>query len=167
MLCFGIASVFFGIQLWIRSGGGGPASMFGFGGNAGSAQIPVIDAHVEVPLQLVFDGGAIDVRLPDGRQTICSACSGSGAAPGHSSSCPHCGGQGHALRRVQLMPGFVQNMRHECPHCRGSGVLVTRSCQRCEGRKVVLDRAATVRVAVPAGCPENHVVVWVWWRESV
>jgi DnaJ-class molecular chaperone len=53
-------------------------------------QIKLIQTSFDVPLQLIFDGGYADVPLPEGKQVICSLCSGSGAAPGHSTSCPYC-----------------------------------------------------------------------------
>ncbi|ORC85727.1 heat shock protein DnaJ [Trypanosoma theileri] len=116
------------------------------------------DMLLLVPLADVYTGAAHTVRLP--RTKICRACHGSGA---HSRSdlqtCEHCGGSGHVVRRVQLAPGFVQQLSQACGHCGGRGRVVRRRCEPCGGRGVVRGTAA-LSVDVERGAAEGLALVF-------
>src|SRR4030042_1378323 len=71
-------------------------------------------------------GGPLRVSLP--LQQTCSACGGSGAAPGGSRTCNTCGGSG----MVQMgMGGFA--FSRPCTQCFGRGQIITKSCPQCRG----------------------------------
>jgi hypothetical protein len=39
-------------------------------------------------------------------------------------------------QRIQLMPGFVQQVQQPCPHCGGKGKSIKKRCHVCHGHKV-------------------------------
>ncbi|KAH9599556.1 DnaJ domain [Trypanosoma melophagium] len=135
---------------------------FAFFGGGGSSQSgdrgKNEDLLLLVPLADVYTGAAHTVRLP--RTKICRACRGSGA---HSRSdlqpCSHCGGTGNTVRRVQLAPGFVQQLAQACGHCGGRGRVVRRRCESCGGRGVVRG-AAALSVDVERGAAEGLRLVF-------
>lgn len=76
----------------------------------------------------------------------CSACEGTGAAPGTSpSTCPTCHGRGQVVQSS----GFF-TISSTCPHCHGQGKFITKPCNICRGtgkeRKL-----KQVELKIPAG----------------
>jgi molecular chaperone DnaJ len=99
-------------------------------------------------LDLAFEealfGTEAQLQIP--REEACSACSGSGAAPGTKpSSCPSCGGAG----QVTFQQGFFSVSR-TCSRCRGAGRIITSQCKECAGRARV-SRERKLSVSIPPG----------------
>jgi molecular chaperone DnaJ len=86
-------------------------------------------------------GTETSIQFP--RAEPCSACSGSGAAPGSGpSTCPTCGGRG----QVTFQQGFFSVAR-TCGHCRGSGRVITTPCRECHGEgHVAVERKLQVKI---------------------
>eukprot|EP01079_Euglenida_sp_SAG-EU17-18_P006473 gene6473-1153_t len=67
--------------------------------------------------------------------------------------------KGHSVQRVQIAPGFVQQMQHQCGHCDGTGKMVTQKCPACRGKKVYRGDSK-LEVFVEKGIPEGHEVTF-------
>ncbi len=86
-----------------------------------------VEAVVDVPFRVAALGGKVQVVLPITES--CSACHGSGAAPGAKlNTCPECNGRG-TISFGQ--GGFAVN--RPCPQCRGRGKIPTEKCPVCQG----------------------------------
>jgi molecular chaperone DnaJ len=122
--------------------------MFGGAGRRGGGTPAHRGADLETRVRLSFDDAMSGVTLPvtlTGPAT-CSACKGSGAAPGTQPvTCPDCGGVGQRA----VNQGFFQ-LNQTCPHCGGSGRLIETPCPTCHGTGAER-RTRTVRVKIPAG----------------
>jgi molecular chaperone DnaJ len=126
-------------------------NMFGFGDLFGGGRRrggPQRGADLRYDIEISFEdsarGAETTIQIP--RQENCETCSGSGAAPGSSTSvCPQCRGQG----QVRFQQGFFTVSR-TCPQCRGTGRITPKPCQTCRGSgHVTRDRKITVKI--PAG----------------
>ncbi|HEX6644738.1 MAG TPA: J domain-containing protein [Gemmatimonadales bacterium] len=86
-----------------------------------------LEAVVEVPFRVAALGGKIPVTLPVTEP--CRTCSGSGAAPGATTStCTECNGRGTIAFG---QGGFAVN--RPCPRCRGRGTVPSVPCPTCRG----------------------------------
>jgi molecular chaperone DnaJ len=86
-----------------------------------------LEAVVEVPFRVAALGGKIPVTLPVTEP--CRTCSGSGAAPGATTStCTECNGRGTIAFG---QGGFAVN--RPCPRCRGRGTIPSVPCPTCRG----------------------------------
>lgn len=119
-----------------------------FGGVPGRARQPRRGADLETDIHLSFEDAIAGVTLP---VTLtgpapCSACRGSGAAPGSSpKTCPDCGGRG----QVQVNQGYF-SMAQTCPRCHGAGRWVDVPCPACAGSGAER-RKRTLQVKLPKG----------------
>ena len=130
--------------------GGGGAGPFGAGGRTRAA--PARGADMELTVDLDFTEAVfgvtrdIKVRAP----VKCSACEGSGAAPGTSPvRCEECEGRGEIRRVRQTILGQMVSAS-PCSRCGGLGQRIPQPCPSCrgEGRRTE-ERDYTVDV--PAG----------------
>ena len=120
-------------------GGGG-----GRGGGSRAFRGADLRYRMEVTLEEAVQGVEREIRIPT--QVRCSACDGSGAAPGSTpETCPTC--QGHGDVRVQQ--GFF-SIQQTCPRCGGSGQIISDPCRQCGGDGMVPDQK-TLQVRIPAG----------------
>ncbi|RNF18332.1 heat shock protein DnaJ [Trypanosoma conorhini] len=111
-----------------------------------------------VPLEDIYSGAAHTVKLV--KRKICRACRGTGArSKDHLLRCPHCDGEGRIMRRVQLMPGFVQQMEQPCHHCSGSGAIISEKCPMCNGVKTVRS-ASAISIDIEQGTPDGHILTY-------
>lgn len=102
------------------------SSIFGRG-HREEARGEAVEALVEVPFRVAALGGKVPVVLPITES--CSACHGSGAAPGAKlSTCPECNGRG----TVSFGQGGFAVSR-PCPQCRGRGKIPSEPCPVCQG----------------------------------
>lgn len=121
---------------------------FGFGDVFGRRRGPRRGADLRYNLDLSFEEAAFgtetQIKIP--RTETCSACSGSGAAPGTKpTTCPTCRGTG----QVTFQQGFFSVAR-TCSHCRGQGRIVTEECKACHGQgQVALEK--TLQIKIPPG----------------
>lgn len=130
-----------------------------FGGHGGMQQSdrgPDVSMLLIVSLEDAYTGA--DHAVSFSKKKICRACRGSGARSAKDvTKCPHCNGAGVLLRRVQLAPGFVQQMEQPCGHCGGKGKHIAHRCPACKGQ-LVGDATVTISVDVEAGTPEGHML---------
>jgi molecular chaperone DnaJ len=100
--------------------------------------------ELELELEQAVFGHAAEIQVA--ALAECTACSGSGAAPGsHPTRCTTCGGVG----QVRMQQGFFA-VQQTCPRCKGRGNLIEKPCDSCYGQGRVR-RARTLAVKVPAG----------------
>jgi DnaJ-class molecular chaperone len=132
-------------------GGGG-------GGGDGAQRTPNVEMVMLVTLEDTYQGASHTVRL--NKQRLCKKCRGTGAASkADFQECKACKGQGHVLQRVQLAPGFVQQVQQPCGRCGGKGKVIKKKCPKCRGNKVGrVEQALSVDIEV--GTPEGHKIVF-------
>lgn len=137
-------SVFFGDDLFSRMGA--PSGR-------GAARGADVLAEVEVDLEEAARGVVRSIPFPI--QATCTACGGSGAAPGTSPErCRRCEGMG----RLQSVSSsvFGQFIRTQtCPQCDGRGALVRERCSDCGGAGRVTEQR-TLDVEIPAGIHDGQ-----------
>lgn len=121
--------------------------MFGGAGRARQSR-PRRGANLETDVRLSFADAMAGVTVP---VTLtgpapCSACHGSGAAPGtQPTTCGNCRGAG----QVAVNQGFFQ-MSQTCPRCHGSGRVVETPCPTCGGSGAER-RTRSLQVRIPPG----------------
>ena len=124
-----IFSQFFG-----GGSGGGSFSfedLFGGGRRRRDPNAPVNGNDLRCDIEIDFEdavfGGTKEINVT--KESDCSACSGSGCAPGTSKkTCSRCGGSG----QVTISQGFFA-MQQPCPSCRGTGMVIDKPCSSCRG----------------------------------
>ncbi|HEX9794621.1 MAG TPA: molecular chaperone DnaJ [Planctomycetota bacterium] len=144
-------------EIFGGGGGGGGAgggglfeNLFGFGGRerGGPPRGRSLRAGVEITLLEVLNGCMRTLSLR--RNETCSACTGSGAAPGTSpQTCSTCRGRG----QVHQQQGFFA-VRTACPSCQGSGQVIPEPCTTCEGHGLV-PRKREIEVRIPPGIEDG------------
>lgn len=107
-----------------------------------------------VTLEDVYNGGSHEVKI--NKQKLCKKCRGTGADSKEDFKvCTKCKGSGQVVQRIQLAPGFVQQMQQPCPACGGKGKMIKKKCTLCKGRKV--HRAdQLLSVDIELGTVENY-----------
>ncbi len=84
------------------------------------------------------------------RESVCGACSGSGAAsPSDVAVCPVCGGTGQEVRAH----GFF-SLSTTCSRCGGRGRVISSPCPECSGLGRVR-RTEHISVRIPAGVDDD------------
>lgn len=147
-------------------GGGGLGDLFEtlFGGQMGGGPsqqyrtrtqgVTGEDIQYEIPITLEdsFSGIAQTIRVS--APESCSACSGTGAAPGsRNQTCPTCGGSG----RTRGGFGGLFGGGSTCPTCGGVGSIPSSKCKVCNGTGQVT-RPRTVEVKIPKGVREGSKI---------
>lgn len=107
---------------------------------------------VTVSVTISFDdalkGVTTRITVPEAVQ--CSACGGTGAAPGTAPvACPQCGGRGIVMQNQ----GFFA-LTQECTACGGQGTVVQNPCKECGGRGTV-QGLRKFTVPIPAGVKDG------------
>jgi len=114
--------------------------------------------HLQVTLDDIYKGNTLNLRIQ--KQKLCPKCKGSGAASKKDvKKCEHCDGNGHTIQRVQIAPGFVQQMQNQCPHCSGTGKTVKHKCSVCKGNRVTKGESP-LDIPIDQGIPDGHEIVF-------
>jgi molecular chaperone DnaJ len=103
---------------------------------------------LEAPLHLSFEDAVngVTAAVNVTSDAACTACHGTGAAPGTSPViCPTCGGRGV----TDDNQGFF-SFSQPCRTCSGTGMKVESPCRQCQGSGLER-RPRQVKVRVPAG----------------
>lgn len=128
----------------------GGQSGFGFGGGRrnGPERGPDLRYDMEIKFEEAAFGMETEIQVP--RTEDCSACQGSGSAPGtHPETCPDCRGTGQVQVTQNTPFGRMVNVR-ACERCRGEGKIIKTPCKECRGRgKVRVNRK--IKIKIPAG----------------
>ncbi|MFW6210839.1 MAG: DnaJ C-terminal domain-containing protein [bacterium] len=144
-----------------RSGGGGFGDLFDlfFEGAAGGGRRTKqqraepsrgsdVTVRIQIPFDLAIAGGNTVIKVP--RKTVCTVCSGSGAAPGSDMKrCASCGGRG-VIQMAQ--GGFL--IEKTCPECSGKGSVAARKCGSCSGTGETTE-TKQIKVKVPEGVSDG------------
>jgi molecular chaperone DnaJ len=135
-------------------------AMFGGGfasrarGRASASSARGRDLHAEVELSLLDALHGVTREVAYRRVAPCSACDGTGAAPGSSrQTCTTCGGHGRVQYVQSSFFGQVSTVT-ECPDCAGRGSVLQRPCRECRGLGVA-EEEQTVRAEVPPGAEDG------------
>ncbi len=126
--------------------------LFARGGRGPEPQRPLRGADVEVAVRISFDDAlrGATIKVPVAKANSCSACHGSGAAPGTSPTiCPDCKGRGVTSESQ----GFF-SLSHPCRRCGGAGTVIETPCGVCGGSGRVRS-TKTYQVRIPAGVKDG------------
>lgn len=135
---------------------------FGFGNPFGFGQQQQEEERKGDPIRLkirmslkdVYAGRELSFSIV--KKVICSHCRGSGADhPDDVTKCDMCEGRGIYVRRIQVAPGFIQQVQSVCPKCGGKGKVVKSNCHVCGGKKLMED-IDIFKVVIEKGTPKKH-----------
>ena len=157
---------------WSGFGGfGGASSGFGgfgdifsdfFGGGASSRSnpnAPQRGENLRQNLTITFEEAAFgcEKEVQYRREENCSACGGSGAAPGSSTqTCPTCGGRGTVTRVQNTILGSMQTTA-PCSACGGTGKIIKDPCKTCSGSGRVRNYTKR-KIKIPAGIDDGQTI---------
>jgi len=131
-----------------------------FGGGFGSRSQRAGAQHGEdigMELTISFEEAAFGCRkeVTYNRIEKCSACGGSGCAPGtQPETCPTCHGTGSVKTAQRTMLGMMQTTRI-CSDCRGTGKKIKNHCPDCKGEGRVRKKK-TLEFNIPAGINDGE-----------
>src|SRR5438045_3778969 len=128
-----------------------------FGVSARPTRSRGADLGVRIEIELAEAATGIGREVPFPVAVTCSACGGSGAAPGTSPvTCARCGGSGR-LQHVSRS-AFGEFVRTQsCPDCRGAGRRIEEPCPECRGEGRTLEER-TLEGQVPAGIHDGQQI---------
>ena len=134
------------------------ADIFGFGGFGGKQRNQDMQATVPVTLEDLYNGREMTFNI--NRQELCEHCHGTGADdPDHVHTCPVCKGSGVVLQRIQLAPGFVQQVQQPCKKCGGKGKTFDKPCHVCHGNKLVT-KQHSITVDIERGMKDGEQITF-------
>ena len=109
-----------------------------------------IEGEVTIDFDQAVNGTTVTMQTIS--DTPCSACRGTGAAPGTSPEiCPTC--QGSGTKTTQTSSGF--SVGEPCPTCHGRGLYVEDPCPVCHGSGRG-QSTKTMQVRIPAGVEDGQ-----------
>jgi molecular chaperone DnaJ len=130
---------------------------FGFGDIFGRrGRGPRRGSDLRYNLELTFEEAAFgtETKIQIPRRESCTACQGSGSAPGSQpQTCPNCRGAG----QITYQQGFFSVAR-TCGRCRGAGKIVTSPCPSCAGEGAI-EQVRTLVVPIQAGVDTGNKLV--------
>jgi len=109
-----------------------------------------IEGEVTIDFDQAVNGTTVSMQTIS--DTPCTACRGTGAAPGTSPEiCPTCEGSGSVM--TQTSGGFT--VSEPCPTCHGRGLYVEDPCPVCHGSGRGRS-TKTMQVRIPAGVEDGQ-----------
>jgi molecular chaperone DnaJ len=130
-----------------------------FGGGAGAAAQgrgprPRVrrgqDALIRLEIDLAEAAFGVTREIKVDTAVVCTACHGSGAAPGSRPvTCETCRGAGEVAHVQRSFLGEIRTLR-PCAACRGFGTIIPDPCRECAGDGRVRSRRS-LTVKIPAG----------------
>jgi len=122
---------------------------FGMGGQSRGPQ-KGSDLRYDMEISFAEAAFGLDTEIDIPRTEECSACHGSGAAPGtHPATCPKCHGTGQIQVQQNTAFGRFVNVR-PCDRCQGEGKIVDTPCKECKGQGRVR-KYRKIKVKIPGG----------------
>lgn len=122
---------------------------FGMGGQPRGPQ-KGSDLRYDMEISFAEAAFGLDTEIDIPRTEECSACHGSGAAPGtHPATCPKCHGTGQIQVQQNTAFGRFVNVR-PCDRCQGEGKIVDTPCKECKGQGRV-SKYRKIKVKIPGG----------------
>jgi molecular chaperone DnaJ len=126
--------------------GGGPAQTRGPRPRVRRGQ----DALIRLEVALAEAAFGVTRELKVDTAVLCTACRGSGAAPGSQPvPCETCQATGEVAHVQRSLLGEIRTLR-PCPACRGYGSIIPEPCRECSGEGRVRSRR-TLNVKIPSG----------------
>lgn len=91
------------------------------------------------------------------KTAVCSACHGSGAAPGTKiETCPACHGSGQVTITQQTFFGAFRSS-DVCSKCSGEGKIAVQPCKNCLGKGAIKAKEK-IKVKIPAGIADGETI---------
>ncbi len=145
---FGDVEDIFGGLGDIFSSFGAGGNIFGGRGSSRRRGGPKRGRDIQYKVNIEFSEAALgtEKNIEIVRYESCTACKGSGAAPGTKDTiCSMCSGKG----QVNMSVGFFSVAR-TCDGCGGSGRVIKNPCVKCRGTGKVR-KTKKIKVKIPAG----------------
>src|SRR5438874_1769364 len=145
------------LNIFMRDFGGlgGFDAFFGGGERARRERHRGQDLKVTLKLSLAEVASGTTKKVKVRTLERCTACGGTGAAPGtKATSCATCAGTGEVRRAARSMFGQFVSVS-PCPGCAGEGTVIRQPCPKCQGDGRVRAEK-TIQIDVPAGVQEHH-----------
>jgi molecular chaperone DnaJ len=145
------------LNVFMRDFGGlgGLDTLFGGGERGRRERHRGQDLKVTLRLDLAEVASGTTKTLKVRTLDRCTACAGSGAAPGTAPTpCTTCGGTGEVRRAARSVFGQFVSLS-PCPSCAGDGSVLAHPCPKCQGDGRVRAEK-TVEINVPAGVADHH-----------
>jgi len=145
-------------------GGGGhnPFDIFnmffggGGGGRGGRPSVRPVVQQIRVTLEQLYIGTTKRFKVT--RTLRCRGCDAKGGK--NVQPCAQCHGRGVTIRRMQVAPGFVQQVQMECSACDGEGEICPAKdrCRQCNGQKMVKSEEL-IEVHITPGMKDGEKIV--------
>ncbi len=132
---------------------------FGGGGRSSARTGPQRGESLRVRLTISFEEAAFGCQkeINISRIEQCSACKGTGCAPGTTAeTCPDCKGSGTVRTQQRTAFGVFQSTG-PCSRCGGSGKIIHTPCPKCRGNGNVRGQKK-LSVSIPAGIDNGETV---------
>jgi len=145
------------LNIFMRDFGGlgGFDALFGGGERARREHHRGQDLKVSLKLTLAEVATGTTKTVKVRTLECCTACGGTGAAPGSQpTTCRTCGGTGEVRRAARSMFGQFLSVS-PCPSCAGDGTVILEPCPKCQGDGRVRAEK-TIEINVPAGVADHH-----------
>ncbi len=114
-----------------------------------------ISIDIEIPFRDAIFG--TERRILITKNSLCDACSGTGAKKGTSTAkCENCNGKGQVRETRNTFFGSVATTR-TCPTCKGRGEVPKEVCTQCFGEGA-LRKQEEIHVVVPAGVDDGEMI---------
>ncbi|MEU8515065.1 DnaJ C-terminal domain-containing protein [Kitasatospora sp. NPDC048722] len=134
------------------AGGGLFGGLFGERRKPGPVRGADVEIGLTVPLATVLTGGTGTVAIR--RPGPCTACAGSGAAPGTwPHDCDRCHGTGGVVTE-RRQGNVVMRQVATCTACGGNGIVIEQPCRTCAGRGEI-EQSEAVTLKIPRGIAEG------------
>jgi len=127
-------------------------TFFGGGMPKQRRNAPMQGADIETSISVSLAEAAIGVtkEIKYKKQETCSECNGTGAEAGSTpSACHTCNGAGQVRQQVNSLFGMTVQIV-TCPNCHGEGVIISKPCKNCNGKKRVI-KDEKQSIDIPAG----------------
>ena len=145
------------LNIFMRDFGGlgGFDAFFGGGERARRERHVGQDLKVTLKLSLAEVASGTTKKVKVRTLDRCTACDGTGAAPGtEATRCGTCGGSGEVRRAARSIFGQFLSVS-PCPTCGGDGTVLLHACPKCQGDGRVRAEKE-LEINVPAGVADHH-----------
>ncbi len=141
-------------DMFFGGGGGG-----GFGSSHSRRNGPARGADLRYDLTITFEEAVFGAKkeIEVVRNEACPECHGTGAeSEADIETCPQCNGTGQ-VKTVRNTPlGSFANVT-TCDRCRGEGVVISKACRQCNGRKRIR-KTRKISLNIPAGIDNEQAI---------
>lgn len=124
------------------------------------------DISIDIELSFKEAVFGVERKVLLTKDSACSSCSGSGAAPGAGTkTCTTCNGKGQVVESKRSPFGVFQSVS-TCQTCHGRRVVPEKACTECRGSGISR-KEEEITVSVPPGIENGQVIRMAGMGEAV